>query len=258
MIAAPGPARRGSRPRPPGHAGNRGSARCHWRRTPRARRPGCGTTRRPGPSPSDRPPVPAAVADDHPSRWLRGTMSDMGPRRLPGPVSQHVRVAIEDQVHQRGAVGRGHRPQVGGKAGHVGEHVHRPEPAREFARRNHAPDVPRRLVDQHPVPGPGGAARPPVRPGRAGAVAVGPHLAHLDLGERGAPALWVIGHALIFGPPPPAARADRRAKAGQPQHNRSGWRGFRTDDGELRPGRGALPARGTAADRSPDLMLGGY
>ena len=84
----------------------------------------------------------------------------MGPRRPAGPVSQHERVAIEDQVHQGASVGRGNRPQIGGKPGHIGEHVHRPEPAGEFSSRDHTLGIPGALVDQDPAPG------PPVPPGR--------------------------------------------------------------------------------------------
>jgi hypothetical protein len=125
----------------------------------------------------------------------------MGPCRPPGPVRQHERVAIQDQIHQRGTFRRGHRPQIAGQSGHIGEHVHRPEPAREVSRRNHAPDVPGPLVDQDPTSGPGGATRPPVALDREDAITVRPHLAHLEVRERRTPPLWVIGHASMFGPP---------------------------------------------------------
>jgi len=122
------------------------------------------------------------------------------PGRPLGPVSQHERVAVKHQVDQRGAVGRGDRPQIAGQTWHIGEHVDRPEPPGELSRRNHARDGPGRLVHQHPAPGrdsgpgPGGVSRRPVRPDGEGAIAVRPHAAHLELGERGAAALWVIDH----------------------------------------------------------------
>ena len=131
-------------------------------------------------------------------------------RRPPRPVRQNEGIAVQDQVHQRGTVGRGHRPQVAGKSGHIGEHVYRPEPAGEFPRPDYALDGPARLVDQDPAPGPGGATRPPVPLDRAGAITVGPHLAHLDPGERGAPALWMTGHPPMFGPPAGGGRQSRQ------------------------------------------------
>jgi hypothetical protein len=129
-----------------------------------------------------------------------GHQERMRPGRPPGPVSQHKGVAIQDQVHQGGAPRRGHRPQIAGKPGHIGEHVHRPEPAGEFSRRNYAPDIPGPRVDQDPAPGPGGAIRPPAPLDRAGAITIGPHFARLELRERGTPALRVIGHAPMFAP----------------------------------------------------------
>jgi len=58
-----------------------------------------------------------------------GQYQHVRPWHPPGPVSQHEGVAVKRQIHQGGTVGRGNRPQVGGKAGYVGEQVHRPEPA---------------------------------------------------------------------------------------------------------------------------------
>ena len=58
-----------------------------------------------------------------------GHHEHVGPCRPPVPVSQHERVAIQDQIHQRGTVRRGNRSQIVGQTGHIGEHVHRPEPA---------------------------------------------------------------------------------------------------------------------------------
>ena len=58
-----------------------------------------------------------------------GHYEGVGPCHPPGPVSQHEGVAVKDQIHQGGTVSRGNRPQIGGKSGHIGEQVHRPEPA---------------------------------------------------------------------------------------------------------------------------------
>ena len=143
-----------------------------------------------------------------------GHQERMRPCRPPGPVGQHERVAIQDQVHQRGTVGRGNRPQMAGKTAHIGEHVNWPEPACEFSRRNHALDVPGPLVDQNPAPGPG-ASRPPVPLDRADAVTVRPHFAHLDLRERGTPALWMIGHGSMFRPPAGGGRTQRESGRAQ-------------------------------------------
>src|SRR5262249_44986069 len=82
-----------------------------------------------------------------------------------------------------------------------------------FSWRNHTLDVPGRLVDQYPTSGPGGAARQPVPLGREVTIAVRPQSAHFDLGERGAPELWVIDHAPMFGPP--RSRRAGKARSGE-------------------------------------------
>jgi hypothetical protein len=152
-------------------------------------------------------------SEDQDPAAAAGHYERVGPCRPPGPVSQHEGIAIKDQIHQGGTVRRGNRAQIGGKTGYVGEQVHRPEPAREFSRRNDALDVPGRLLDQYPASGPGGAARHPVPLGREGTVTVRPQSAHFDLGERAAPALWVTGHAPIFGPPPDGGQTKRDAES---------------------------------------------
>src|SRR6201996_2774119 len=122
------------------------------------------------------------------------------PGCAPRPVRQHERVAVQGQVHQRGAVGCRHRSQVGGKRGHVGEYVHGPEPAGELPRRDLALYVPGLRVHEEPASGSG---RLPASSYRQVAIAVDPHFAQLERGERGMPVLWEIGHLLIFGPERP-------------------------------------------------------
>src|SRR4029079_9088578 len=52
-----------------------------------------------------------------------------------------------------------------------------------------------------PASGPGNAIRQPVPLGRERAVTVRPQPAQFGLSERRGPALWVSGHAPMFGPP---------------------------------------------------------